>query len=131
MGLEETTRPASERRPTAQGGLAMQWLGLALAPAAFAVHLQVGYALVPWACLRQNSLWIHVSGALSVLVALLGAWIAWRSWHRHGGGAPTEQFGAAPRARFLGLTGFAIASALALILAAQWAAAFVIAPCQT
>ncbi len=113
------------------GGLLAQWLGLGLAPAAFAAHLQIGYALVPWACLRQNDLWVHVSGALAVALALLGAWIGWRAWHRAGGGDPTEQFGPAPRARFLGVVGFVTSAVIALILAAQWATAFVISPCQT
>jgi hypothetical protein len=114
-----------------RGGLARQWLGLGLAPAAFAVHLQVGYALVPWACYRQNDLWVHVSGAASVVLALVGAWIAWRAWHDAGGGHPTEEFGAAARARFLGVVGFVTSATIALILAAQWATAFVISPCQT
>jgi hypothetical protein len=122
---------AEAQRTDGRGGLAMQWLGLGLAPASFAAHLQIGYALVPWACLRQNSLWVHVSGALSVVLALVGAWIGWRAWHHAGGGDPSEQEGAAPRARFLGVVGFVTSLAISLILAAQWATAFVIAPCQT
>jgi hypothetical protein len=126
-----THADAQADRTDRHGGLLAQWLGLGLAPASFAVHLQVGYALVPWACYRQNVLWIHVSGALSVLVALVGVWFAWRTWQGHGGGDPTEQFGAEPRARFLGVAGVATSAVIALILAAQWAAAFVISPCQT
>jgi hypothetical protein len=131
MANDRWTHEAAEAdRTDRHGGLLTQWLGLALAPAAFAVHLQIGYSLVPWACLRQNSVWVHVSGALSVALALLGVWFAWRAWHDNGGGDPTEKYGAEPRARFLGVMGVTTSAVLALILAAQWAAVFVISPCQ-
>jgi len=126
-----THAAAQADRTDRRGGLVAQWLGLALAPASFAVHLQVGYALVPWSCYRLNSVWLHVSAALSVLIALAGVWLAWRTWRSNGGGDPTEHHGAEPRARFLGVVGMTTSAVISLILAAQWVAAFVIAPCQT
>ena len=36
------------------GGHALQWLGLGLAPASFAVHLQIGYALWAWCVSTHN-----------------------------------------------------------------------------
>ena len=40
--------------------------GLFLAPAAFFAHLQINYVLVPWACVRNGRLWVHVVDVLAV-----------------------------------------------------------------
>src|SRR5688500_2405098 len=67
-----------------------QWIGLLLAPAVFFAHLQITYVLVPWACVRNGELWIHVTGALSVALAALGAYVALRTWRRAGREDPGE-----------------------------------------
>ena len=110
--------------------LATQWTGVLLAPAAFFAHLELAYVLVPWSCARSDHLWLHVIGALSVLLALAGTVVAWTVWTREGGGAPGQHGGPTPRARFLGVSGFVMSAMFVLLLAAQWAAAFIISPCQ-
>jgi hypothetical protein len=110
--------------------LAAQWTGFFLAPATFFAHLQVAFVLVPWSCARGNHLWLHVAGALSVLLAIVGTVVAWTTWAREGGGEPGQDGGPSPRARFLAVTGFVMSAMFVLLLAAQWAAAFIISPCQ-
>lgn len=112
--------------------LAMQWTGFFLAPAAFFAHLQVAYVLVPWSCMRDNRLWLHVAGAVSVLLALTGVAVAWTVWSREsdaGLEAPGEHGGPRPRARFLAVAGVVMSAMFALLLAAQWAAALFLSPC--
>jgi hypothetical protein len=123
-------RTANDRDLGEERGLAAQWVGLLLAPAAFFAHLQLAYAIVPLACRDDNDLWIHVSGVASVVLAAIGTFVAWRAWHRAGGGPPGDGGGVEPRARFLGVTGLGVSAILTLILAAQWVAAFIISPCQ-
>jgi hypothetical protein len=113
-----------ERAPVAQ------WVGLFLAPAVFAVHLQLTYNLVPWACVRGGDVWIHVSGIVSVLLALAGTIVAWRVWLRGGREVPGEGGGSVPRTRFIGATGLGFSAMITLVLFAQWVTAFAISPCQ-
>jgi len=121
-----TIRDDAAREP----GLAAQWTGLLLAPATFFAHLQGAYVLVPRACRYHADVWLHVVGVASVLLAALGTGVAWRVWTAAGRDASTETGGAVGRARFLGLTGFAVGALFVLLLTAQWVAAFVISPCQ-
>jgi hypothetical protein len=124
------TRTANDYPMGEERGLAAQWVGLLLAPAAFFAHLQFAYANLPWACRTGNELWIHVSGVASVVLAAVGTLVAWRSWRRAGGDPPGEGGGIPPRARFLGVTGLGTSAIITLILLAQWVAAFIISPCE-
>jgi len=114
--------------------LPMQWTGFLLAPVTFFAHLQVAYVLVPWSCARGGTLWLHVAGASSVVLAAIGTVVAWMVWTREsdddGHDAPGQHGGPRPRARFLAVTGFAISAMFVLLLAAQWAAAFFLSPCS-
>ena len=129
-----TTRPeektGAERIAPDERAPVAQWVGLFLAPAAFFAHLQITYVLVPWACVRNGEVWIHVSGILSVALALAGAVAAWRAWMRAGREAPGDSGGSLPRTRFVGAAGLGVSAMLTLVLFVQWLTAFVISPCQ-
>jgi hypothetical protein len=109
---------------------ALQWVALFLAPAAFFAHLQIAYVLVPWACVTRGQLWVHVSGIIAILLALAGAWAGWLVHARSGNAQGNDGAGAVPRTRFLGTVGLCTSAVFALLLIAQWAAGFVISPCQ-
>src|SRR5690348_7446155 len=114
----------------------LQWIGFFLAPAAFFVHLQVAYVLVPWSCTTQNELWQHLVGLLAVLVALGGVVAAWvtrtrtREADEHPRSHPVEGPGPLFRARFLADTGLGVSALLSLILLMQFIAGFFITVCQ-
>jgi hypothetical protein len=116
--------PFEERAP------ALQWIGLLLAPAAFFAHLQIGYLLVPWACVRDGRLWVHLLGALAIAMALAGVWAAWTTHARSDNAQPNDDPGAVPRTRFMGTVGLCMSGVFVLLLVAQWAAGFIISPCQ-
>ncbi len=107
-----------------------QWIGFFLAPAVFFAHLQLTYVLVPWACVRDGELWIHLAGALSIALAALGAFVAWRTWQRAGREDPGEAGGALPRTRLLGVLGLGLSLMFALLLLGQWMTAFFFSACQ-
>jgi hypothetical protein len=118
------------RRDEPQPAPVAQWVGLFLAPAVFAAHLQISYVLVPWACLRSGDVWVHVVDVLAIALAALGTVVAWRVWVRAGRDDPGEEGGALPRTRFLGATGVGFSGMLTLVLIGQWVAAFFISTCQ-
>jgi uncharacterized membrane protein len=132
MDALTTSRPAGDRphhrREREAPGLATQWIGLLLAPAAFFAHLQGCYVLVPRACRYHADVWLHVVGIAAVLVAAFGLLTAWRVWDATRDAE--DGYGALPRARFLGATGLGVSGLLTLLLIAQWSAAFFISPCQ-
>ena len=108
----------------------VQWIGFFLAPAVFFAHLQLTYVLVPWACVRNGEGWIHLAGALSVVLDTVGAFVAWRTWQRGGREDPGEAGGAMPRTRLLGVLGLGLSLMFALLLSGQWLTAFFLSPCQ-
>lgn len=107
-----------------------QWLGLFLAPAAFFAHLQVRYVLVPWACATNGQLWIHVVGVLALVIAVLGAFAAWRTVKSADREKPGHAGGAIPRTHMLGVMGLGISLMFVLVLLGQWASVFFFSACQ-
>jgi hypothetical protein len=129
---EQLEREAHAARAAHDAGPAprAQWVGLFLAPAAFFTHLQIRYVLVPWACATNGQLWIHVVDVLALALALIGAFVGWRTWDRAGREEPGEAGGAVPRTRMLGVMGVGMSLMFALVLLGQWVTNFFFSPCQ-
>ena len=123
---ERAARAAHDAGPAPRA----QWVGLFLAPAAFFAHLQIRYVLVPWACATNGQLWIHVVDVLALVLALLGAFVAWRTWQLAGREKPGEAAGAVPRTRMMGVMGLGASFMFALVLLGQWMTTFFFSPCQ-
>jgi hypothetical protein len=123
VGEAEARAEQDERAPV------LQWIALAIAPAAYALHLQIGYAMIPWACTTGQHVWLHLVNAAAVLVAAIGIVLGWRVVRRNSD-APHDGGGAPPRTRFIGDVALGVGSLLTLILLAQWVAGFVLSPCQ-
>ena len=107
-----------------------QWVGVFLAPAVFAAHLEIVYVLVRWACLRSADVWVHVVDLLSIALAAIGTMVAWRVWQSAGRREPGEAGGSLPRTRLLGVLGVGFSGMITLVLFGQWIAAFYISTCQ-
>ena len=118
------------RRDEPEPAPVAQWVGIVLAPATFAAHLQISYVLVRWSCLRDADVWMHVVDLGAIALAAVGTWAAWRAWERAGRVDPGEEGGPLPRTRFLGVTGLGFSAMITLVLIAQWVAAFFISTCQ-
>lgn len=108
-----------------------QWVGLLLAPAVFAVHLQLGYLLVIAACRQpRHAPWVHVAAIAAVLVAALGVLAAWLAWQRAGAEGPGDEGGPVARTRLLAALGIGMSAIVTLILLAQATLGFVAPMCQ-
>lgn len=105
-------------------------MALLLSPAVFFAHLQAAYVLVNWSCSHDNMVWLHVIGAIAVVLSGIGTLIAWRLRGEFKDQAQGNDGGAVPRALFLGETGLPLSATITLVLFAQWAAEFFLNPCQ-
>jgi hypothetical protein len=124
-----TTKAQGEFR--SNEGIFALWAGLLLAPVAWAAQQQALYTMVPWACVGGHGFALHAVSAAAVVVATIGALVAWRSWSRAGRAqSDDERGGALARSRFLASLGLASSAFFALVIIAQGIAAFVLHPCM-
>jgi hypothetical protein len=96
------------------------WSGILVPPAAFLLHLQINYSLVPWACVTGRLIVLHAATVGTVALAASGSVAAAKAWRRADGGR--SEFMA-----FLGIMGSAL---FLLVIIAQAIPVFIIGPCQ-
>jgi hypothetical protein len=58
-------------------GLILLWTSMLAGPVAFGFNLQVGYALVKWACSREQTFVLTLVAAGALALAGWGAWLGW------------------------------------------------------
>jgi hypothetical protein len=112
------------------GRIGALWAGVLLAPAAFLVNLEFGYLAVHPSCLRGDALPVHLIHAVTLVLGLLGAMVAWRTWREVGVEWPGNAGGPAARTRFMAGLGVVTSALFVLTMAAQWIPVFVLHPCQ-
>jgi hypothetical protein len=119
-----------ERDYWEQGGLVLLWTAMLAGPIAAALNLQLGYALVKWACAnrRTDVLVVMTVGALAT--AVVGAALGW--WTLEKIGAAANEQGGRTRDRSYFLAVVAIGFNLLLVLLnLLWAVpAFILSPCE-
>jgi hypothetical protein len=99
-------------------------------PLAWALGLNVGYALVLPACARGAVLPLHLVSVATLLLAAAGGLVAWREWRRIGGGTPDEAGGTIARSRFMAVLGLLASAFFSLVIVAQWIASLTLDPCM-
>ena len=109
--------------------IAALWTGLLLAPTAFLINLELGYALVPAACRTGSTLALHLVHLACLLLAVGGVLVARRNR------GPSDITGAdgnsdTDRDRFMGQVGVAVGLLFALVIVSQAIPGFVLSPCQ-
>src|SRR4051794_39064858 len=99
-------------------GKATLWLGVLLPPAAWLTQFQINYALARWLCnVPWLAIFYHSASALTLLVALLGGWLAWSDWNRLRAAPPAEhEGGVRGRSHFLALLGMSMTPLFALLI---------------
>ena len=101
------------------------WSGIMAGPVAWAVDLELRYALLPWAC-RSGFRWVLT--AISVPLLLLcaaGFFLAWRGW------AAGEDESVRPmRVRFMAVGGMLLSAAFFLTIVAGTIPDFFFRPCD-
>jgi hypothetical protein len=106
------------------------WAANLLPAVATIAGLEVAYIFADRACTTGEMLPVHLTWAVSLGLALLGAWLGWGQWRRWGGRHPGDDGGPGGRSRFLALLGMLTGAMASLAIAAQWSAIFFFHPCQ-
>jgi hypothetical protein len=109
--------------------IAALWTGLLLAPVAFLVNLELGYALVRHACRTDSLLAVHAVHLGCLLLALAGVLIAYRT-RRSADELVSVDDDRAARTRFMGGLGVTVGLLFAFVILSQWVPGFVLSPCQ-
>lgn len=110
-------------------GIAALWFGMFAGPASWYIHLNASYALVRKICETGDVWLLHLTTLVTLLPALAGLVVAWRSWRRLGEPDSTVGGGALGRSRFMALGGIALSGFFVLVLLVAWIPDFVIQPC--
>jgi hypothetical protein len=120
---------AGESNPPSGATVAL-WLGLLSGPVIVLANQWVAYCLVPDACARQNSLFVHLVHLVALLLIGGGYVLCRREWARLGRSEPDERPGPEHRARFMAFAGMVANPFFALIVLAMWLATFLFSPCS-
>ena len=113
--LEPRTSISGPRRSS----LAL-WSGILCGPIAFAINLQLRYALVSWACAQGSGtvlVWIAVP---LVAMCIVGAFLSWTGFRIDSEG----------RARFMAYGGLILSALFALSILASMIPDFFLSPCD-
>ena len=124
MSTDPSTRISEARR------IAALWTGLLLAPAAFLLNLEVSYAAVTRACFDTGRGLIYLIQFGCLALAVLGTFVAWRTWRAEGSAWPGQTGGPAGRARFMAGLGLLTGALFILVMLAQGIPGFILSPCQ-
>jgi hypothetical protein len=112
------------------GRLSPLWYSILIGPVIWAVDFAISYALVPHACSTGHDFLLHLSGILSVIIALSGAAVALRSLAEIPTGASMQGGAARDRARFMAMAGLVLSVTFALLIIAQEIPRFMLHPCD-
>jgi uncharacterized membrane protein len=110
-------------------GLALLWFAILAGPAAVALNMGAGYALVKWACASGHSNVLTAIALGTLVLALTGAWAGWNCRARLRG-ADERGGRIVDRSYFVAViaVGFALINALLIVMQAY--PRFVLSPCE-
>lgn len=107
-----------------------QVTGVLVPPLATLAGMEVSYGLVGPACASGDTLALHLTRLVTLLLVLGAGLVAWREWRAVGVEHPGDGGSPGTRARFLSWVGVFAAGLFTLVVIAQWLAAFFLSPCQ-
>ncbi len=105
------------------------WASWVLGPVAWALHLLGSYMLVPWVCATGHHWTLHMFTLLTLVVSLIGVWLAWRQWGKVGRHWPGGSDRRASRFRFMAVGGIILSALSALLIVAEGIPNFYLGAC--
>ena len=111
-------------------GLVLLWTSFLAGPLAFALNLQVGYALVKWACDREQTFVLPLVAACTFGLAAAGAWVGWLCLLKVRDRADEQGGRIIDRSYFLALVAIGLNLLLALLIATSAYHPVFLSPCE-
>ena len=111
-------------------GLVLLWTSALTGPIAWGLNLQVGYALVKWACSREQTFVLVVLSAATFALALAGAWLGWSCLQRLRDVADEQGGRVVDRSYFLAVVAIGLNLLLALLIATSAYHPLFLSPCE-
>ena len=119
----------AEDPPPTPGMSTTLWLALAGGPLVVLLGQWAAYTLVPDACARQSSVFVHLVHLVALLLLAAGFLASRRAWVRLGSASPDELPGPVHRARFMAFSAMVVTPFMALVVLAMWLATALFSPC--
>ena len=111
-------------------GLVLLWTSMLSGPLAFALNLQVGYALVKWACSRNQTFVLPIVAAVTFALAVWGAWLGWSCLVKLRPSADELGGRIVDRSYFLAVVAIGLNLMLALLIATSAYHPAFLSPCE-
>jgi hypothetical protein len=110
-------------------GLVLLWTAMLGGPVAWALHFQISYALVKWACSREQRYVLVATALVAAAAALSAAWLAWRcrTMSRDASEAGGSEI---DRSYFMANVALGLDLLLALLIILSAVPPFVLSPCE-
>jgi len=110
-------------------GLVLLWTSMLSGPIAFGLNLQSGYALVKWACSRDQRFVLPLVAIACFGVAMYGVYLGWTLLGKTGDA--TEAGGReVDRSYFMAMTAIGLNALLGLLILTTMVSQFVLSPCE-
>ncbi len=101
------------------------WCGILAGPIAWAINLQLRYALVPWACSNGSRWTLTVISIPLLILSLVGGFLSWQGWV-----LGDDETLVPKRVRFMALGGLMLSAVFALAIVASVIPDFFLSPCN-
>jgi hypothetical protein len=110
-------------------GLVLLWTSMLAGPTAFALNHQIGYALVKWACSREQTFLLTLVAVATFGLAMWGAYLGWTCLQKLGdandrGGRRED------RSYFMALVAIGLDLLIALLIIMAAFPQFILSPCE-
>jgi hypothetical protein len=110
-----------------QTGLALLSFAMLAGPAAVALNIGAGYALVKWACATGHTYVLTTIALFMLALSLCGAWVGWACRARAASACGNA---IADRSYFVASVGVGLSLLSALVIVMQAYPHFVLSPCE-
>jgi hypothetical protein len=111
-------------------GLVLLWTSMLAGPAAWELNLQVGYALVKWACSREQEFLLTLVAALTFGITMFGAYLGWSCLAKVRETADERGGTIVDRSYFMATVAIGLNALLGLLILTSAFPQIVLSPCE-
>jgi hypothetical protein len=109
------------------------WTSIVAGPVIWALHMQMRYSMVQWACDTGREAMLMIPAVVAMLLVIASAVLAWRMLRQIDATFTTEELNTWPqldRRRFMAICGVGISLMSLLLIIAQTIPGFIVGACD-